>query len=368
MTDLSESTTRITTAELLALVDGSGTTARTLEYWRQEGLLPKAERTGQTGKRPEWSYPGEAAEQLTTLLRLRKKTKQPDVLRVALWFEGFPIDSTRVQASLVADLRSLLDLILREVHKRQHDSAGSEISTWEALEQIARRWARKRGSKAPPRYGRQRLEDRERAMTLAFGLLLGLDGVSGRLKEDVHHVERMIGIDRGRNPLGKLPALLHGPAGEALAGFTSLCSLPALINAAENTSEDELATSRALARVMLNGLVTFARITDSVAVTDNAMGLAAIETLRNDPNTAIWLTALVVAVKPAKTLNDNLQALTAALSESILPIDQQARELAALSPDALNQKLPELPNLPFLTQVAIKRLIGKYHDEQPGEA
>src|ERR1700678_2276981 len=106
-------------------------------------------------------------------------------------------------------------------------------------------------------------------MTLAMGLLLAVDGVAERIKEDAQHTERMIGIDRGRNPLGKLPPLLHGPAGDALAGFTSLCSLPALISAVESTSADECAESRVLARVMLNGLVTFARITDSLAVTDN---------------------------------------------------------------------------------------------------
>lgn len=244
MSVLTEGTKRITTSELLALVGDEGSTARTLEYWRQEGLLPKAQRTGQSGKRPEWTYPAEAADQLIALLRLRETTKQPDVLRVALWFEGFPIDLTRVRASIAADLARLLELMTKEVAKRRNRSVRTEISTWEALEQIARQWARKRGPKAPPRYGRQKLEDRERAMTLAFGLLLGVDDASERLKEDAQHIERMIGIDRGRSPRGGLPALLHGPAGEALAGFASLCSLPALIETVEKVTQDELATSR----------------------------------------------------------------------------------------------------------------------------
>ena len=365
MPNLTESTKRMTAAELLTLGEGSGITARTLEYWRQEDLLPKAERTGQNGKRPEWTYPAEAADQLATLLRLRKKTKQPDVLRVALWLEGFPVDAARVQASVAADLTRLLEVMTKEVAKRRRRSDGSEVSTWEALEQIARRWARKRGSKAPPRYGRQKLEDRERAMTLAFGLVLGVDGVAERIKEDAHRIERMIGIDRGRNPRGGLPALLHGPAGDALAGFADLCSLPALIHAVENTAADEFSTSRVMARVFLNGLVTFARITDAVAVSENAIGLAAIETLHDDPNTGVWLVALIVAVKPSRVLNENLQALTTALAESVLPVDQHARELAGLPAEDLNQHLPNLENLPFIKQVGIKRLIDKYRDDQP---
>lgn len=363
MSVLTEGTKRITTSELLALVEDEGATARTLEYWRQEALLPKAQRTGQSGKRPEWTYPAEAADQLIALLRLRGKTKQPDVLRVALWFEGFPIDSTRVQASIAADLARLLELVTKEVAKRRNHSVGPEVSTWEALEQIARQWARKRGSKAPPRYGRQKLEDRERAMTLTFGLLLGVDDASERLKEDARHIERMIGIDHGRNPRGGLPALLHGPAEEALAGFVPLCSLPALIERVENATQDQLATSRMLAHIFLNGLVTFARITDSVAVTDNAMGLAAIETLRDDPNAAVWLVAFIIAVKPSRVLNENLQALTAALVDSVLPVERQARELAALPAEDLKRHLPKLEALPFIRQVGITQMIDKYRDE-----
>jgi hypothetical protein len=365
MAGLTESTSRLTTAELLAAGDDPELTTRTLEYWRQEGLLPKATRTGQDGKRPEWTYPAEAADQLATLLRLRKKTKQPDTLRVALWLEGHPIDSSRVQASVASDLRRLLGVMTKEVDKCRRLADGSEVSTWAALEQIARRWARKRGPKAPPRYGRQKLADRERAMTLAFGLALGVDGAAEHVKEDARLIERMIGLDRGRNPRGGLPALLDGPAGEALTGFASLCSLPALIHAVESTASDEFAASRVLAGVFVNGLVTFARLTDALAVTENAIGLGAIETLHDDPNTAVWVIAFIVAVKPSRALNDNLQELVAVLAESVLPVERHARELAAVPAEDLDQHLPHLENLPFIKQVGIKQLIDKYRDEQP---
>ena len=84
MADRTESTGRIATAELLALAADERTTARTLEYWRQEGLLPKAERTGRARQAACMDLPRQSGRgPLTVLLRLRERTKQPDVLRVA---------------------------------------------------------------------------------------------------------------------------------------------------------------------------------------------------------------------------------------------------------------------------------------------
>ena len=77
---------RLGTADLLAVAQGiePGTSERTLEFWRHRDLLPHAERTGQQGTRPVWTYPSDAADQLRALLRLRRATKDPDLLRAAL--------------------------------------------------------------------------------------------------------------------------------------------------------------------------------------------------------------------------------------------------------------------------------------------
>ncbi|MFI4993071.1 MAG: hypothetical protein ACHQCH_05585 [Solirubrobacterales bacterium] len=362
---MTESTERVTTAELLDLAKSSVATARTLEYWRQEGLLPKAKRTGQTGKRPEWTYPAEAADQLTALLRLREKTKQPDVLRVALWFEGFPIDTVRVRASIAAELRRLHEFVTNEVDEHRGRSAAGEGSTWVALEEIGRLWARKRGSNAPPRYGRQTLDDRARAMTLILGLALGDNGASSRLEEDAHRVEWLIGADRGRHSRAGLPTLLKGTPGEGLADFASFASLPALIETIESATEDEVAASRMLARLMLDGITGFARIVDAFTVIENVFGLAAMETFRDDPNAAVWLTAFVIAVGRSRELSENLRSLLDALSRDVLPVAERARELAVLSAEDLHQQLPALENLPFIERVRIQGLISKYRDEQP---
>ena len=259
MAGLSEGTERATTADLIATAKVPGVTTRTLEYWRHQGLLPKAERTGQSGKRPEWTYPVEAIDQLVALLRLRSKTKDPDLLRTGLWFDGYPVEVERVRTSITAVLRRSLDAMTKEIEKRREPGVTGDDANWAALEQIGRTLARKRGPSAPPRYGRQARAERERAMTLALGLVLGDAGTSARLEQDAPRVERMIGLDRGRRPRGGLPAWLDGPPDEGLQGFANLGSLPALIETMKAATDEELTASRGLARIMLDGITAFAR-------------------------------------------------------------------------------------------------------------
>jgi len=360
---LSEGTERVTTGDLLAAVDDPAVTARTLEFWRHQGLLPKAQRTGQHGKRPEWTYPAEARDQLGALVQLRTKTKDPDLARVGLFFEGFPIETRLVRASIVAVLETALAAMVKEVDKHRSPGAAGDEANWEALEQIARVLAGKRGANAPPRYGRQRREDRERAMALAIGLVLGDEGSTARLEQDAPHVERMIGLDRGRRPRGGLPPWLDGPAGEGLEAFSHYGSLPALIETMRTATDDELTASRTLARIMLDGITAFTRIADSVAGSDNASGFGAIAVFRGEPMAAVWLLAFVIAAGRSSTLNEGLRAAVDSLSQHVLPVDARARELAALDPGELQNRLPELERLPFVEQVRIKRLIAQHRSE-----
>src|SRR4051812_36789065 len=100
---------RLTTAQLLAVAtetDPSVTTRR-LEFWRNEGLLPHPKRTGQEGTRPVWTYPPETVGQLQALLRLRESTKDPDVLRAALWFDGYPVSTALARAAIIDYIREM---------------------------------------------------------------------------------------------------------------------------------------------------------------------------------------------------------------------------------------------------------------------
>lgn len=363
---LSEGTERATTADLLAAANVPGVTTRTLEYWRHQGLLPKAERTGQHGKRPEWTYPVEAIDQVVALLRLRSKTKDPDLLLTGLWFDGYPVDVARVRTSITAVLRHSLDAMTKEIEKRREPGATGDDANWAALEQIGRTLARKRGPSALPRYGRQARAERERAMTLALGLVLGDAGTSARLEQDAPRVERMIGLDRGRRPRGGLPAWLDGPPDEGLQGFANFGSLPALIDTMKIATDEELTASRGLARIMLDGITAFARIADAFTGTENASGFGAIAVFRDEPMALVWLVSFVIAAGRSSELSEGLRSVVDSLSRQVLPVDSRARELAALGDDDLRSRLSELEALPFAEQVRLKRLVANYRDEQAG--
>lgn len=359
---LSEGTERVTTLDLLATVDDNAVTARTLEFWRHKGLLPKAERTGQQGKRPQWTYPMQALDQLRALMSLRVKTKDPDLLRVALWFDGYPIEVERVRSSVTAVLSHVLMTLTKEVSGRASKAKSS--GDWNTIEQLGSILAAKRGPSAPPRYGRQRRADRERTMTLLIGLVLGDKEAAARLEAEGEHVERLIGVDRGRRARGGLPAWLDGPPGVGLEAFANLGSLPALIETMRSATDDELEASRSLARIMLDGIAAFSRIAEALTGTDNAFGFGAIAVFRGDPMMAVCFVAFTIAVGRSATLSEGLHSVVDSLSKRVLPVDGRARELAALKPDVLKARLPELDRLPFAEQVKVKRLIARYREDE----
>lgn len=358
----SEGTGRVTTADLLTSTKDPAVTERTLEFWRHQGLLPKASRTGQRGKHPEWTYPVEAVDQLGALLRLRVKTKDPDQLRVGLWFEGYPVDIARVCASIVGLLTDKLALLTKEVDKCRDPEATSDDAKWTALERVGGILAGMRGPKAPPRYGRQPRHERERAMTLLLGLAIGDERAAARLEHDADQVERMIGLDRGRRSRAGLPPWLDGAPAEGLGIFAHLGGLPALIDTMKSVTDEGLAASRILARTLLDGIAAFSKIADAFTQIDNATGFGAITILRSDPMAAVWMLTIVVAAGRSSTLNEGLRSVVDSISQRVMPLDTQARELAGLSEDVLRIRLPELDRLPFAQQMQIKRLVKKYRD------
>lgn len=360
---LSEGTERVTGEDLLLAAGDPTLTARRLEFWRHQGLLPKAQRTGQHGKHPQWSYPPEALDQLAALQHLRTKTKDPDLLRTALWFEGFPIDTRRVGTSIAAVLDRHLKAILKEVDKRRVPGLAPEEANWAALEQIGRLLARRRGPKALPRFGRQRSEERERAMALALGLALGDEATAARLEDDGGQLERMLGVDRGRRSRAGLPAWLEGPPGDGLEVFANFGSLPALIGAVKDATEEELMASRRLARIVLDGVTAVTRIATAVVGVDNPVGFGGLAYFRDDPVTVSWLLAFLVGVGRSSMLSENLRTVVDSLSQNVLPIDARARELARLSEDELRNRFPDLEGLPFIEQVRLKSLIAEYRSE-----
>jgi hypothetical protein len=360
---VTEATERVSTATLLAEIEDVTITARTLEYWRHKGLLPNAERTGQAGKHPEWTYPTGTREQLGELMHLRERTKQPDLLRAGLWFRGFPVATNSARTSIAAALRDTQTKILKEVDKRRDPSLPPEESTWAALHKLGRTLARKRGRDALPRIARQPQDDRDSAVTLLLALVIGVPDASDRLAQDADKIERMTGVYRGRRPPPGFEAWITGPANEAFQDFQSLASLPALIEAVEAATESELDASRDQARVLLYGISVITRLADALTLTDNAVGLAAWSAFADQPLVVASVTAFVLSARRRDPYRANLQAIVEALTSNALPAAAQAEELAALSDEELSERLPNLNTLPFVQKAGLMNLIAKYRDD-----
>jgi hypothetical protein len=361
-------TERVSTAEMMAIADDPSISSRTLEYWRHEGLLPKAERTGQVGKRPEWSYPESARGQLTELLQLRAQTRRPDALRATLWFRGFDVETSRARGSIAAELHRMRAAVMKEIEKREDSALAPAEARRQALEKVAAAMARKRGTHSL-RFARQTQADREQALALLLGLVMGFDDAPDRLTDDAPKLERMMGLGRARRPKGGFAPWLTGPAGEGFRDLGSIASVPALINAVESASDEQLEAARDLAQVFVAGIGMVSRMTDAVALTDNAVGLGAWELVTGDPLAGIWLTAFIVSIRGYDSGYDqNLAAIVEAITNSAMPVAAQVDELAKLTDAELAERLPHLESLPFLKRAALMRLINKAREPAPTRA
>lgn len=353
---------RLRTSELLAIaaaVDPS-VTERTLEFWRHQGLLPRPHRSGQNGKRPIWTYPPETADQLAMLLRLREQTRDPNAMRATLWYDGYDVQTARVRDSISTYLRELLDSFEKELAKHRPDGVDDTDARWQAIERVAGVLAGKRG-KGFPRLGRQALAERTRGIALTLGLLLGDETAVGHLEADGAAAERLIGVDRGRRfrPNGVAP-WLDGPPEEGLASFANMGSLNRLIAVVDQASDADLEIARTFARTLLDGISAFSRIADAFVGRDNASGMAGMRVFEGDPNAALVVVPLVLSILTSPELAENLGQVLSAIQRNVLPVEQRARELAALSKEEQAERLKNLAELPFVEQVHIKRLLADY--------
>jgi DNA-binding transcriptional MerR regulator len=335
-------------------------TERTLEFWRHQGLLPRPERRGQNGKRPVWDYSPEAAEQLRALLLLRQQTKDPNVLRAALWYDGYQIEIARVRDSMSSYLRLLRETCEKELAKRRPGPADDPKARWQAIQAVAQVLAGKRG-KGFPRLGRQALAERSAGIALTLGLLLGEEEAISHLAADAPAAERLIGVDRGRRfrPNGAGP-WLDGPPEDGLEGFANTGSLDRLTAVVDSATDGDLRAARDFARTLLGGISAFSRIADALVGRDNASGMAGMRVFDGDPRAALFVVPLVLSILGSPELAQNLGQVLGAIQANVQPVEQQARELAAMSEDERAKRLKNLAQLPFAQQLRIKRLVAEF--------
>ncbi|MEV8515866.1 hypothetical protein [Dactylosporangium sp. NPDC051484] len=368
MSDSTGSTSeRLTTAQLLAVATNTdpSITARRLEFWRNEGLLPHPERTGQEGTRPVWTYPSETADQLQALLRLREATRDPDVLRAALWFDGHPVPTALARAAIVGYIREMCAAMDRVLQRQApKDDLGDDEARSAALKQVARVLARKRG-KSLPRHERQSQQDRDRAVVTILGLALN-DSSLGNVsdEQDAVAVEELLGVSAGRKlGIGDAGPWLSGPAVDGLADFAKYGSVVALIDAVGSIDDAALELARSNARLLLHGVSFAARLADAFTGRPNVTGMTALAEIGQSPEAGIWFTALLASLGRSPAHADSVAQIAQALAE-FQAIEDQIRTIAAMPEQTRAAVLKGLPDMPFVQQAGVRRAIAQF---QPPE-
>ncbi len=229
----------------VAAAAGYRATLRMLETFRNQSLLPRTKRTGYHGRIPIWTYPTGADQQLLTLLHRRQHTKDPNVLRVWLWLDGFPVPTSTVRESLVDNLQTGHALLEEQIanHTEQHDADRQQPDRRaEALRILAGQLAAKRGSTALPRHRRATTADRAHAIEL----ILRAHILGERLHpttRDAATLQKVL-VPPHHSPPRTKPAA--PPIETALLEAGGITSLPDLIDAARTATETDLDTTRRL--------------------------------------------------------------------------------------------------------------------------
>ena len=224
--------------ELLAVAAESGEhiTSRSLELWRYRGLLPRGQRDA--AGRGGWHYPAASTEQLRRLLYWRKRARSHDLIRIALWVEGFEIDVDAVRHSLAEVSGSFWRSVM-------HELDGEDPA--EALERLARRLASKRGRGGIPRVVRMSAAERTRACAAALAYGLNIESEIAKRTDDMVLFHRMLGLRSGHDG-GLVDAMALDDAQALIPTIPSPAQLQAIL---EHAPPEELELARRITRMLI---------------------------------------------------------------------------------------------------------------------
>jgi len=326
---------------------------RMLETFRAQGLIPRPCRAGYRGRAPVWRYPPGTEGQLLALLGWRDRTKDPDVLRILLWLDGFAIPAAAVRDALTRQLGSVIDTINQEISRRAQDlglDPADETAYGQAIDDLARVAAAKRGPTPLVRRTRMRASDRSRAVALMiriFGLGETIDGTA----HDATLIENVLGIapnGRRRSVSGEEP-WLSGPA-EEMFGAAGIVALPRLAEVIASATDTELDTARQTVVMLFRYLPIVIRMVDVMFGDDNYTGLAGLGQLDEQPEFVIYLIPMIISMFRAGW-HENLDAITAAL--------RPFPELAAQA-----QRITEMPNAEVQANLASQPAVDRERGER----
>ena len=295
---------------------GAPVTSRMLETFRGHGLLPRPRRSGYCGRTPIWRYPPGTERQLAALLRWRQRTKDPDLLTVLLWLDGYDIPPSAVRGALLRHLQVTIQTVEQELSRHARllglDPSSGDARA-KAVDALAQTIAAKRGNTPIPRHTRIRAGDRAHAVALmirAFGLGENLEGSA----KEGETVERVLGIapNGRRHTIDTTGPWLTGPAKD-LFGAADIVALPRLLEAVRDAPETDLSAARQTVVALFRYLPLMIRMLVAMFDDDNYAGLAAMSELDQHPETLIYVVPMVIAMLKAGW-DENLNTITAALN------------------------------------------------------
>jgi len=334
---------------------GTGISDRMLETFRSQGLIPRPRRAGYRGRAPVWRYPPGADQQLVALLAWRKRTKDPDVLQVLLWLDGFPIPATAVRDALARQIRNVIDAIGEQITRHARDlglDPADETARSQAIDTLAGTLAAKRGTTPLVRRTRMRASDRARAVALlvrVFGLGEAVDGTA----HDATSMEQVLGIapnGRRHSISGEVP-WLSTPA-EDLFSAAGIVGLPRLAEIVATATEPELAAARQTVVALFQYLPLMIRMVGVMFGDDNYAGLVGLRQFDQQPEYVIYLVPMVLSMLRAGW-KENLEAVTIALQ----PFPQLAAQAQRILDIPHSQVKANLAGQPTVIRDRVQRLI-----------
>jgi hypothetical protein len=345
-------------ADLLAAAAraGAGISDRMLETFRAQGLIPRPRRVGYRGRAPIWHYPPGTDQQLSALLGWRKRTKDPDVLQVLLWLDGFPIPAAAVRDALTRQLRGVIDAIGQEISRRARDlglDPADKTARSQAIDTLAQTMAAKRGTTPLVRRTRMRASDRAHAVALlirVFGMGETIDGSA----HDATSIEQVLGLapnGRHHSVNGEEP-WLTGPA-EELFGTAGIVGLPRLAEAVATATDPELSAARQTVVALFQYLPLMIRMVGVMFGDDNYTGLAGLGQFDQQPEYVIYLVPMIVSMHRAGW-QENLDAVTSALQ----PYPELAAQAQRILDMPASQVEANLAGQPTVIRRRAQRLIG----------
>lgn len=327
-----------------AVQAGSAITGRMLETFRADGLIPHPHRAGYRGRAPVWRYPAGTELQLVALLRWRRRSKDPDLLKVLLWLDGFAIPPSAVRNALAHQLQVTADSVEQEISRHVRrlglDPADGAARS-QAIDALGQTIAAKRGATPIPRRSRVAAQDRTRAVTLMIRTY-GLGEILQGTAEDAAVVERVLGLapNGRRNVIADTGPWLTGPA-ENLLDAAGIVGLPHLLAAVNDASDAGLTAARQTVAALFRHLPLMIRMLGAMSGDDNYTGLAGLREIDQHPESLTYLVPLVIAMLKAGW-KENLDAVTAALSP-FPDLAERAQRLLDLPAATLTANLDRQP-------------------------